>query len=147
MQLSEHFSLEELTITQVRGEDNTPSPEVIQNLFNTARMMERVRGILFSRPIIVTSGYRSYEVNRAVGGVIDSAHLTGHAVDFICPSYGTPLEVARQIESAVGLNPGFNFDQLIREYGWVHISFDPRMRGDVLTKASKSSPYEKGLVA
>lgn len=141
MKLSEHFSLEELTATSVRGPDNTPMPSIVSVLKDTASRMEGVRSLL-GHPIVVTSGYRSPLVNKVVGGVPNSAHLLGRAVDFICPEFGTPYDVARAIKGS-----GIQFDQLIREYGWVHISFDPQMRGDVLTKASASTPYEKGLVA
>lgn len=140
MQLSDHFSLEELVATSVRTADNIPSSQVIEILTETAHKMEAVRALL-GHPIIVTSGYRSAEVNRIVGGVPDSAHITGHAVDFICPEFGTPLEVARAIHES-----SIDFDQLIREYGWVHLSFDPKMRNETLTKTSASAPYQDGLV-
>lgn len=141
MQLSQHFTLEELCATQVRGLDNTPSQGVIETLSDTAERMEAVRELL-GHPIIVTSGYRSVEINRHVGGVPGSAHTTGHAVDFICPSFGTPLEVAQAIH-----NSSIDFDQLIWEMKvWVHLSFAPGMRNETLTKMSAAAPYEKGLV-
>lgn len=144
MQLSPHFSLEELITTQVRGIDNTPPPEVLTALQDTARHMEEVRRVLANQPIVVHSGYRSEDLNRIVGGVPGSAHTTGHAVDFVCPQFGTPLECARAIVAATA---SVKFDQCIREFGWIHLSFAPAMRGDILTKVSADSPYEKGLVA
>lgn len=144
MQLSPHFSYEEMTVTQVRGLDNTPPEEALEALRDTAMRMEAVRQVLTNQPIIVHSGYRSEDVNRIVGGVPNSAHTSGHAIDFVCPQFGTPLEVARALEAATA---SVKFDQLIREYGWVHISFAPAMRGEVLTKVSAEAPYERGLVA
>lgn len=141
MQLSAHFSLEELTATSVRAADNTPSQAVVDALTDTAERMEAVRALL-GHSIIVNSGYRSVEVNRIVGGVANSAHTTGHAVDFICPAFGTPMEVAQAIHAS-----NIEFDQLIKEYGWVHLSFDPQMRNDTLTKTSASASYQQGLVA
>lgn len=142
MQLSEHFSLEELTATQVRNVENAPSATILDALRDTAIRMEAVRALL-DKLIIVTSGYRSPLVNRIVGGVVNSAHIFGRAVDFICPEFGAPIDVAKAIVDAGGIK----FDQIIREYGWVHISFDPQMRGDVLTKIRAQAPYEKGLLA
>lgn len=141
MQLSPHFSLEELIVTQVRGLDNTPSQAVIETLADTAERMEAVRELL-GQPIIVTSGYRSVEVNRHIGGVPGSAHTTGHAVDFICPAFGTPLEVAQAIH-----NSSIDLDQLILEEDtWTHISFDPQMRNQTLTKHRGSSEYIAGII-
>lgn len=137
-QLTAHFSLEEMTATSHRELANVPPVSVLPNLADTARRMEGVRDLL-GFPVHVNSGYRSPDVNRAVGGAIDSAHMAGHACDFICPAFGSPLAVCR----AVVLS-GLHFDQLIEEGTWVHLSFDPRMRRQVLTKAPHGG-YLTGL--
>lgn len=140
MKLSEHFSLEELIVTQVRDADNEPRGSlIISNLFETASRMETIRSLLKDKPILVTSGYRSVFVNKIVGGSMTSAHMSGQAVDFICPSFGTPYEVCKEIEKSSIL-----FDQLILEETWVHISFAPRMRREVLTK-KRHGTYVVGL--
>jgi zinc D-Ala-D-Ala carboxypeptidase len=127
--LTPHFTLAELCVT--RHGPITPPSAVVERLQTvTVPMLERVRSLLGDRPIIVTSGYRSPEVNAAVGGVATSAHLTGYAADFICPDFGTPLEICE----AISYSP-LDFDQLIQEGTWVHLSVDPRMRREVLTKA------------
>jgi len=147
MQLTTHFSLEELTLSsyaQRKGLPNDPQPGVIENLKITAAGMEVVRTILGDAPIHVDSGYRSPLVNAAIGGAKNSAHLTGYACDFICPAFGTPYQVANAIAHAV---PPLRFDQLILEYGWVHISFAPTFRMALLTKKSAEAPYEEGLLA
>ena len=138
MQLTPHFSLAELTVTNTKI-DNTPSKEVIEVLRTTAFYMEKVREILGNVAITINSGYRSPDVNRAIGGSSNSAHLYGYAVDFT--AYGhTPLTIANTLAKS-----NLKFDQLIYEKTWVHISFDPRMRGELLTLKSKGK-YVKGIV-
>ncbi|MFN3513931.1 MAG: D-Ala-D-Ala carboxypeptidase family metallohydrolase [Phenylobacterium sp.] len=137
--LSPHFTLEELTATQQRGLDNTPSAQVTANLRATAERMEAVRELLGGHPILVSSGYRSPAVNRAVGGAVRSAHLTGQAVDFVCHRFGTPKAICRKLADSP-----LAFDQLIEEGTWVHVSFDPRLRRQVLTKA-RGGGYHTGL--
>lgn len=128
--LSDNFTLAEMTHTGQRL-DNTPPPKVLAQLYLTADRMERVRSILGDNAIRVTSGYRSPAVNRAVGGSPNSAHMTGHAVDFVCPGFGTiPEVVAALVKAKAELGP---FDQIIEEFGsWVHIGFGPGARRQVL---------------
>jgi zinc D-Ala-D-Ala carboxypeptidase len=128
-QLTAHFALEELACTQHREFDNTPPPEVVGTLRTTAARMEDVRRRLGDRVISVSSGYRCPALNRAVGGSRTSAHLTGDAVDFNCYGFGDPLAVCRTLAQS-----DIAFDQLIEEGTWVHISFDSRLRRQVLTR-------------
>ena len=93
MKLSEFFTLEEMTITQVRSVGNVPNALKLENLTRTAMKMDHIRRLL-GRPIIVSSGYRSPEVNKIVGGSQTSDHMQGLAVDFICPGFGTVDEIA-----------------------------------------------------
>lgn len=138
MNLSPHFTEEELTITQVRGIDNTPPAGPLLHLQDAANGMEQVRSLLGNRPITVNSGYRSPIVNRIVGGSPTSAHMDGYAIDFICPAFGTPEDICRAIERS-----NIDFDQLLFEQTWVHISFAPAMRRQVLTK--QGSGFVAGL--
>lgn len=138
MQLTPHFSLAELTVTNTKL-DNTPSKEVIEVLRTTAFYMEKVRELLGNVAITINSGYRSPDVNRAVGGTSNSSHTYGYAVDFT--AYGhTPLTISNILSKS-----NLKFDQLIYEKTWVHISFDPRMRGNILTLKGKGK-YVKGIV-
>ena len=138
MQLTPHFSLAELTVTNQKI-DNTPSKEVIEVLRTTAFYMEKVRELLGNVAITINSGYRSPDVNRAVGGTSNSSHTYGYAVDFT--AYGhTPLTISNILAKS-----NLKFDQLIYEKTWVHISFDPRMRGNILTLKGKGK-YVKGIV-
>jgi hypothetical protein len=147
VQLSPHFSLSEFTISQTAsrlGVDNTPDETVIARLKQTAEGMEEVRDLLGGKPILISSGYRSLAVNRALGSSDTSAHVKGYAVDFICPAFGSPLAICKALSKSK-----LEFDQIIEEGTWVHISFDPRMRGEVLTM-KKGPPgskptYEQGL--
>jgi hypothetical protein len=127
------------------GFDNTPGPAVTANLTLVAAFMEKIRTLLSDKSIVVHSGYRSVEVNEAVGGVITSAHCQGLACDFICPAFGTPAEVALAI-----LKSDIGYDQLILEYGWVHIGLAQEgllFRREALTKRSPWAAYELGIRA
>lgn len=133
MQMSAHFTLAELTVSaraKREGIDNTPPPDIIARLKVVAAQMERVRERLGGKPITITSAYRSPALNAATpGSAKASAHTQGWAVDFVCPGFGTPLQVADWLARSA-----ISFDQLIHEHGvWVHISFDPRRRGELLT--------------
>jgi len=100
MKISEHFNLEEFSFSAAAarlGLDNIPGSAVISNLSLVAAVMERIRTLLGDRPLFIHSGYRSAELNRAVGGVATSAHCQGLACDFVCPTFGTPAEVAEAI--------------------------------------------------
>ncbi len=140
-QLTAHFALQELCCTQHRGIDNTPPAEVVSAMRETAAQMEAVRRLLGDRVVTVSSGYRSPELNRAVGGAAQSAHLSGRAVDFNCYGFGTPQAICRAIDAS-----DLAFDQLIEEGSWVHISFDPRARRQVLTRRAGGG-YALGLAA
>jgi len=143
---SEHSTLEELTFSETAarfGMDNTPAASVIKNLGLVATVMERIRAVLGNKPIVVHSGYRSLKVNKAIGGVVTSAHCLGLACDFVCPTFGAPVEVALAI-----LHSDIDYDQLILEYGWVHVGLAHEgalSRRKALTKRSPFTPYETGI--
>lgn len=130
--LSPHFSLAEMTVSATGsrlGLSNLPGPRELATLTRTAERMEEVRALLGNLPILVSSGYRSPAVNHAVGGSSSSAHMTGHAVDFICPAFGSPAKVAAHLARNLTA-----FDQIIEEFGdWVHIGFGPGQRRQLLT--------------
>lgn len=139
------FTLEEMTVSQTAarlGINNVPKGAVLDNLRSTAIQMVEVRKLLGNRPIIVSSGYRSPELNKVIPGSSDtSAHTKGYAVDFTCPGFGTPLEICNAIALSDIMS---DVDQLIHEFNsWVHISFDPRNRRQVLT--INRSGTKKGL--
>lgn len=146
--LTEHFTLDELIASDTarqRGIDNTPSATIVGNLQRIAQTLEQIRAVLGGLPLVVTSGYRSAELNRTVGGVTASAHLSGLAADFVCPQYGVPLKICHAIAGS-----GIEFDQLIQEGAWVHVGLaaasDPPRR-QVLTVAfdGARTTYEENL--
>lgn len=133
MKLSAHFDLQEMLIseTAVRlGLDNNPPDGVFLNLIQLANFLEDVR-VLLGHPILISSGYRSPAVNKAIGGAAKSHHMRGMAADFICPGFGEPLAVCQKIASS-----SLQYDQCIHEFGrWVHLGIDPQpwMRRENLT--------------
>ena len=124
MRLSDHFELDELIASQYaarHGIDNMPSDAIIANLETLcADVLEPLR-IAVGRPVVVSSGYRSPEVNKAIGGSNGSAHMLGLAADIVVPG----LTVATVCREIVRLK--LPFDQLIDEYSrWVHVAIAPK---------------------
>lgn len=163
--LTDHFSLEELACSDTAerlGIDNTPPDRIVTNLFVLAVGLEKVRALL-GFPLRVNSGYRCEELERVItrkdyaawctrhGRYGDShswadyfkrkAHPNGFAGDFICPAFGDPLSIVKAIEAS-----DIRFDQVICEGSWVHISFAPAMRREVLTATftAGTATYTKG---
>lgn len=141
MMLSQYFSLAKLTASQTadrKGIDNTPSAIVLANLKVLCYTLDKAR-ILLGRPIFISSGYRSPELNAAIGGSRTSSHISGLAADFKCPSFGNTMTVFNKLAVS-----GMMFDQLIAEYpasntgGWVHIGVGPRNRRQCLLYDGKS---------
>ena len=123
-QLTPNFTLEEFTDSQTaarKGINNVPPESSLErkNLQRTAELMEKVRTLLGNKPILISSGYRGPQVNAAVGGSKNSAHMSGLAVDFSCPGFGTPIQICKRLEPHMR---GLGIDQLIHEYNsWVHL--------------------------
>ena len=119
MKLSPNFTLAEMTASQTaerRGLDNTPNATAIANLTRVAALLEQVRALI-GKPIIVTSGYRSPEVNLAIGSTNRSQHPLGCAADIKVHGM-TPRQV---IEACIKAD--IPYHQIIEEFGsWVHIS-------------------------
>ena len=127
MNLSEHFTLEELTATSHRQLDNTPNDTEIGNLVLLAELLEKVKAFLNGKPIMVNSAFRSKAVNDSVGSKDTSQHRTGCAADIRVPGM-TPDQVVRAIIVA-----GLPYDQLIREFdAWTHISIADKPRRQAL---------------
>ena len=141
-QLSPHFTLEELTVTET-GLSNKPGPAELKTLKSVAEKMEQIRTLLGGKPISVNSAFRSRAVNEAVGGVPTSAHALGYAVDFTCASFGSPFDICKKIAAS-----SIQFDQLIHEKrAWVHISFDStRNRRQLLTLPVSGGAYQSGIL-
>lgn len=123
MNLTEHFTLEELTATDHRQFDNTPNEAERANLVRLAGLLELVKAALGGKPVMVNSAFRSKQVNDAVGSKDTSQHRVGCAADIRVPGV-TPDQVVKAVIAAK-----LPFDQLIREFDrWTHISIpnDPK---------------------
>ncbi len=121
MKLSNHFNLEEFTVSQTakrRGIRNKASAIVISNLAGLCKhVLEPIRESF--GPVIVSSGYRSPKLNKAIGGSATSQHCKGQAADIFVPGFDNK-DVAKWIKSLL------TFDQLILEFypgGWIHVSY------------------------
>jgi hypothetical protein len=123
MNLSTHFTLEELTHTDHREYENTPNETELENLKRLANFLEEVKTVLGGRPVMVNSAFRSKQVNDAVGSRDSSQHRIGCAVDIRIPEL-TPDQVVKTIMAS-----DLPYDQLIREFDrWTHISI-PNIAG------------------
>jgi zinc D-Ala-D-Ala carboxypeptidase len=143
MQISKHLSLAEVSRSETakrKGINNTPSGEHLENFKKLAEnIFEPIREH-FGVPIIISSGYRSKELNSAIGGSLTSQHCQGEAIDIDMD--GTSITNA-QIFNYIKDN--LNFDQMIWEFGtdknpdWVHVSYESsgKQRKQIL-KAVKS---------
>jgi hypothetical protein len=131
MNLSKNFTLAEMIFSQTAqrlGINNTPNQSHINNMkLLCEHILQPLRDSL-GVPIKVTSGYRSPELNNAIGGSKTSQHSNGEAVDIVVNSM-TPKQVCQRI---IALD--LPFDQLILEYdSWVHVSYSNRHRRQTLT--------------
>jgi hypothetical protein len=143
MQLSKHLSLAEVSRSETakrRGINNTPSGEHLENFKKLAEnIFEPIREH-FKVPIIISSGYRSKELNSAIGGSSTSQHCQGEAIDIDMD--GTSITNAQIFHF---IKDNLNFDQMIWEFGtdknpdWVHVSYEStgKQRKQIL-KAVKS---------
>lgn len=136
MQLSEHFTLEELTHTDHRQFDNTPNASEMANLVRLAAFLEEVKTVLGGKPVMINSAFRSKQVNDAVGSSDKSQHRIACAADIRVPGM-TPDEVVKAVIAA-----GLGYDQIIREFDrWTHISVPnkpedkPRRQALIIDKA------------
>ena len=139
MRLSEHFSLRELCKTKT-GIENVPNEEQVNNLKRVCRWLEelRLRYNLNKKekiknkdeeePIIINSGFRSAEVNKAVGGSPSSNHLTGCAVDIRCIGIEQALRYAALLLDIADLNREDYDELLVEQKGsviWIHFAVRP----------------------
>ena len=145
MKLSTHLDLSEVTRSDSakrKGISNMPTQEHLENFKKLAEnIFEPIRKH-FGVPIMISSGYRSKELNTAIGGSLTSQHCTGEAIDIDMDGSSNGVTNKMVFDYA---KTNLNFDQLIWEFGtnenpdWVHISFEStgKQRKQIL-KAVKS---------
>lgn len=115
-----NFSISELVHSDTANKfriNNTPNLIALDNMLELIFYVLQPLRIKFGKPIIITSGYRCPKLNQLVGGVKNSQHLEGKAVDIVVKGM-SPNDLIAFI-----LKSGIEFDQLINEKTWVHISF------------------------
>ena len=144
MNLTPHFTLQELTFSETaerNGWDNSPNDQELANLTRLADFLEQVKVVLGGKPIMISSGLRTKLVNDAVGSKDTSQHCIGCAADFKVPGM-TPDEVVKAVIAS-----GIAYDQVIREFDrWTHISIpnsvdtSPRKQALIIDKAG-TRPY------
>ena len=123
-----YFTIAELTTTNT-GKPNNPRPSAYANLLSLVDNLLDPLRLAWGSPILVNSGYRSFAVNKAVGGVANSQHMKGQAVDITAGSLRSNLELFSLLKNR------FQFDQLILEQKgkWIHVSWvDGKNRNEVL---------------
>lgn len=146
MKLSKNLPLSEMLYSLTakrRGIDNTPTPQHLESMKMLAENIFQPMRDSFGVPIYVSSGYRSEELNKAIGGSRTSQHSKGEAMDIDMDGHSS--EVDNQEVFYYILN-NLDFDQLIWEFGsdtkpdWVHVSYNPNgdQRGEVL-RAKRNS--------
>lgn len=134
--MGKYFAVKELcnsNTAKVKRINNNPNEEQKRNL---ELLIENILDPLreaFGKPINVSSGFRSKDLNRAVGGTVTSQHTMGQAADIYCTN---KLDNKKLFDLAQSLE--LPYDQLIYEKGndnypdWVHVSYSPRNRRQVL---------------
>ena len=149
MKLSKNLSLAEVTKSTTAsrlGINNTPDDWTIENLRAVAECIFQPLRDSFGVPIFVSSGYRSAELNKAIGGSKRSQHVQGRALDLDADVFGSCTNA--QIFDYIRKN--LEFDQLIWEFGtednpdWVHVSFV--RDGDNRGRCLKACRDDKGKV-
>ncbi len=156
MKLSPNFHLSEFTQSQTATRlmlDNTPGPSEIAALkLLCEKVLEPVREN-YGRPVLISSGYRSPAVNRAIRGSRTSQHAKGEAADFEIAGVDN-LRICQWMERRL------NYDQLILEFyergvpasGWVHVSYREPYRNQELTakrvvrNGRRTTVYQNGIV-
>ena len=140
MQLTKHFTIEELTrsvTARNRSIDNTPNKSELANLRLLAESVLEPLRQAYGKPIVVSSGFRCAALNKAVGGSRTSQHLLGQAAGgrylhagWGCEDNKALFEVAASLVNTGKIKVG----QLIDEYGysWVHISTPGRHVNNII---------------
>ncbi|MGL5786541.1 MAG: D-Ala-D-Ala carboxypeptidase family metallohydrolase [Bacteroidales bacterium] len=113
---------------KTKGIDNTPGVDEKQNLIKLMDWLNEEIAPDIPEPVNVESGYRCESLNKAVGGVGTSHHLTGYACDLSCSDLSKLVRVLK--------NKIDQIDQLIHypSRGFVHVSIHPRQRHEFLKK-------------
>ena len=139
MNLSKHFTLEEFCHSQTAsrlGIDNTPNDSQIQSMVDLCNNVLEVVRVHFDKPVVIDSGFRCPQLNVAIpNSSTTSQHCIGEAADIIIPGVQL-IDVFNYIKD------NLDFDQVIFELTWVHVSF--RSVGN--RKQALQATFENGKV-
>lgn len=147
IKLTEHFTLEELTRSEIavrNGIDNSCPEELFSNILRLSNTLEIIRGG-YASPLSVSSGYRCPILNKLIGGSLTSAHLRADAADFTIKNKRV-IDICKYIPTVVK-----DFDQVIYEFGplgWVHLGLSDNPRRQLLTAVLKDGKtvYLPGII-
>ncbi len=150
MKLTKNFTLEELTHSRTamkKGIVNYPNESALSNLVNLAeKVLQPLRDKL-KKPITITSGFRDIILNKLIGGAYKSQHTLGEAADFYV--IGMNLKDVFKV-----IIDNFEFDQVIYEFGWIHISYrEDNNRKEILVAYKDNSgdirykPFDNNYIA
>ena len=143
--LAEHLTVAEFTDSDTAarlGLDNSLPGNRLEAAQITGVMLERVRGVL-GAPMLITSGYRCPELNKAIGSGPGSDHTKAEALDFKCPSFGTPLAICQTLLPRM---QELGIGQMIFEHTWVHISTRKPDNAANVALTLSGSGYVMGIV-
>lgn len=147
MKISPHFDAKEFIRSQTaarRGINNRPNVEQFINLVYLATVLEQVRSI-YNKPMQITSGFRCYELNKAIGGSSKSKHMQGLAADFVISGIDNK-NVFNAIRSS-----DIPYRTVILEFpesanGWIHLDINPfaeqgKTRNLIARKVNNKTQY------
>jgi len=153
MKLSKNFSLAEFTKSQAAlrlGLDNSPTTLDVESLEILCKnVLQPIRD--YFGPVVINSGYRSLDLNKAIGGSPTSQHCHGQAADIECPGHSN-------YDVAAWISKNLSFDQLILEFytpgdpssGWIHVSWkneeQNRTKINTAVKENGRTVYRAGLL-
>lgn len=148
--ITKHFTWDEFTASQIavrHGINNEPGEKEKERLYELARVAELMRMLLKNNPVYPSSVYRCNEVERRLkskprGWVSRGQHPKGEAMDYTCPGFGDPYEVALHLSTS-----DLPYDQLIYEGGWTHMStaINPRRETWTAVFAKDGPLYVPGI--
>ena len=129
MRIGQYFTLEELTKTSYPVDNKATSSVVVANLCHLVFYILDALRLAMNEPVIITSGYRSQELNKLVGGVPNSQHLTGCAADIRIKNRAHGKRMFATLREL------YYVDQLLYEHRgkttWIHVSFSWTPRHDI----------------
>lgn len=122
---SEFFTLGELTKSSTASRyhiDNTPSDDIVRNLqYGVDMILDPLRR-MYGEPIVITSGYRSPQLNKKVGGVANSWHTQGNAADIHVSSVAEATEIFSYLQKIPSV------DTTLFEHStsgqWLHVQWN-----------------------